>query len=69
MERSDIPERLTIFIMSMLSYCLVYVVRIAQSICRYLVTIVNAVIDDKSVVTKIMSKSTGLQHIGFNGFF
>ena len=29
---------------------------------------VNDVIDDKNVVTKIMSKSTGLQHIGFNGF-
>ena len=26
------------------------------------------VIDDKNVVTKIMSKSTRLQHIGFNGF-
>ena len=26
------------------------------------------VIDDKNVVTKIMSKYTGLQHIGFNGF-
>ena len=30
--------------------------------------IVNDVIDDKNVVTKIMSKSTDLQHIGFNGF-
>ena len=29
---------------------------------------VNGVIDDKNVVTKIMSKYTGLQHIGFNGF-
>ena len=29
---------------------------------------VNDVIDDKNVVTKIMSKYTGLQHIGFNGF-
>ena len=27
-----------------------------------------AVIDDKNVVTKIMSKSTGLHRIGFNGF-
>ena len=31
-------------------------------------TSVNDVIDDKNVVTKIMSKSTGLQHILFNGF-
>ena len=31
-------------------------------------TSVNDVIDDKNVVTKIMSKSTGLQDIGFNGF-
>ena len=38
--------------------------RIAQSICRYLVRNVNDVIDDKNLVTKIMSKSTGLQHIG-----
>ena len=30
--------------------------------------IVNDVISDKNAVTKIMSKSTGLQHIGFNGF-
>ena len=30
--------------------------------------IVNDVIADKNVVTKIISKSTGLQHIGFNGF-
>ena len=29
---------------------------------------INDVIDDKNVVTKIMSKSTGLNHIGFNGF-
>ena len=29
---------------------------------------VNDVIANKNVVTKIMSKSTGLQHIGFNGF-
>ena len=29
---------------------------------------VNDVISDKNVVTKIMSNSTGLQHIGFNGF-
>ena len=29
---------------------------------------VIAVIADKNVVTKIMSKSTGLQNIGFNGF-
>ena len=29
-------------------------------------TSVNDVIDDKNVVTKIMSKSTGLQHILFN---
>ena len=29
---------------------------------------VNDDIADKNVVTKIMSKSTGLQHIGFNGF-
>ena len=29
---------------------------------------VNDVIADKNAVTKIMSKSTGLQHIGFNGF-
>ena len=29
---------------------------------------VNNVIADKNAVTKIMSKSTGLQHIGFNGF-
>ena len=54
--------------MSMSSCCLVSVVRIAQSRCQYLVTTVNDVIDDKNVVTKIMSKSTGLQHIGFNGF-
>ena len=32
------------------------------------VYVVNDVIDDKNVVTKIMSKSTGLQHIGFNSF-
>ena len=31
-------------------------------------TCVNDVIVDKNVVTKIMSKATGLQHIGFNGF-
>ena len=31
-------------------------------------TLVNDVIADKNVVTKIMSKFTGLQHIGFNGF-
>ena len=30
--------------------------------------VVNDVIADKNVVTKIISKSTGLQHIGFNGF-
>ena len=30
--------------------------------------VVNDVIADKNVVTKIMSKSTGLQHIGFNSF-
>ena len=30
--------------------------------------IVNDVIADKNVVSKIMSNSTGLQHIGFNGF-
>ena len=35
-------------------------------ICFY--HIVNDVIADKNVVIKIMSKSTGLQHIGFNGF-
>ena len=29
---------------------------------------VNDVIADKNVVTNIMSNSTGLQHIGFNGF-
>ena len=29
---------------------------------------VNDVIADKNVVTKIMSNSTGLQHIEFNGF-
>ena len=29
---------------------------------------VNDVIADKKVVTKIMSKSNSLQHIGFNGF-
>ena len=29
---------------------------------------VNDVIADKNAVTKIMSKSTSLQHIGFNGF-
>ena len=29
---------------------------------------VNDVIYDKNVVTKIMSKYTGLQHIGFNSF-
>ena len=29
---------------------------------------VNDVIADKNVVTKIMSKSTGLQHIVFNSF-
>ena len=29
---------------------------------------VNDVIDDKNVVTNIMSKSTGLQHIGCDGF-
>ena len=28
----------------------------------------NDVIADENGVTKIMSKSTGLQHIGFNGF-
>ena len=28
----------------------------------------NDVIADKKVVTKIMSKSTGMQHIEFNGF-
>ena len=33
-----------------------------------LVITVNDVIADKNVVTKIMSKSTGLQHIGLNGF-
>ena len=33
-----------------------------------LVILVNDVIADKNVVTKIMSKSTGLQHIRFNGF-
>ena len=68
MERSDIPERLTISIMLMLSCCIVSVVGIAQSRCRYLVTTANDFIDDKNVVTKIMSKSTGLQHIEFNGF-
>ena len=52
----------------MSSCCLVSVLRISQLRCRYLVTTVNDVIDDKNVVTKIMSKSTGLQHIGFNGF-
>ena len=35
---------------------------------RVLYGYVNDVIDDKNVVTKIMSKSTGLQHIGFNVF-
>ena len=30
--------------------------------------IVDDVISDKNFVTKIMSNSTGLQHIGFNGF-
>ena len=30
--------------------------------------IVNDVIADKNVVTKIMNSSTGLQHIEFNGF-
>ena len=30
--------------------------------------VVNDVIADKNVVTKIMSNSTGLQHIEFNGF-
>ena len=30
--------------------------------------IVNDVIADKNVVSKIMSNSTGLQQIGFNGF-
>ena len=29
---------------------------------------VNYVIADKNVGTKIMNNSTGLQHIGFNGF-
>ena len=29
---------------------------------------INDVIADKNVVTKIMSKSNSLQHIGFNGF-
>ena len=29
---------------------------------------VNDIIADKNVVTEIMSNSTGLQHIGFNGF-
>ena len=31
-------------------------------------TTVNDGIADKNAVTKIMSKYTGLQHIGFNGF-
>ena len=29
---------------------------------------VNVVIADKNVITKIMSNSTVLQHIGFDGF-
>ena len=52
----------------MSSFCLVSILRIAQSICSYVVTTANDVIADKNAVTKIMSKSTGLQHIGFNGF-
>ena len=36
--------------------------------CRTSDRSVNDVIADKNVVTKIKSKSTGLQHIGFNGF-
>ena len=59
---------LTISIILMSSCCLVPVLKIAQSICQYLLMTVNDVIDDKNVVTKIMSKSIGLQHIGFNGF-
>ena len=59
---------LTILVLSMSSCCLVSVLRIAQSRCQYLVTTVNDVIDDKNIFTEIMSKSTGLQHIGFNGF-
>ena len=55
MERSDIPERLIISILSMPSCCLVSVIRIAQSRRRYLVTTVKDVIGDKNVVTKIMS--------------
>ena len=55
MERSDIPERLIISILSMSSCCLVSVVRIAQSRRRYLLTTVNDGIDDKDVVTNIMS--------------
>ena len=48
-------ERLTISILSMSSCCLVSIVVIAKSICQYLVTTVIDVIDDKNVVTKIMS--------------
>ena len=33
-----------------------------------IMVLVNDAIADKNVVTKIMSKSTDLQHIGFNGF-
>ena len=60
---------LIILILSMSSFCLVYVLRIAQSRCLYLVTTVNDIIVDKNVVTKNMSIYTGLKHIGFNGFF
>ena len=51
---------LTISIMLLSSCCVVSVSRIAQSRCRYLVTTGIDVIDDKNVVTKIMSKSTDL---------
>ena len=61
-------EVLTISILSKSSFCLVYVLRYAQLRCLYLVTTVNNAIADKSVVTKIMSNYTGLQHIEFNGF-
>ena len=54
--------------MSNSSFCLVSVLRYAQSRCLYLVMTVNNVIADKNVVTKIMNNSTGLQHIEFTSF-
>ena len=63
MEQSDIPEMLTIFILPVPSCCLVSILRIAHLRCLYLVTTVNGVIADKNIVTNIMSKSPGVQHI------